>query len=66
MSEEGAMQVIKRWAFVPFLVIVCLIVSGALLRSHMSNTACAVVGLVAAALIGRFWDRRRQRAWPTI
>ena len=61
MTERTVDQV-KRWAFVPLLVIVLAVIGGSVARSGgHSLTLGNVIGVVVAVPVALYVDRRRRQ-----
>jgi hypothetical protein len=52
---------LKRWAFVPLLALVCMLVVGRLLFGSDTSTLHAMYGLLIVPPLAFLIDRRRQR-----
>lgn len=55
------LTLVKRWAFVPLLVLVCVTVASAVSNPAHGSIAGSVVGLVLSVPIALLIDRRRRR-----
>ena len=59
------MNTIKRWAFLPLLVLICVKVGVDLVYPNKPTWLGLLIGLLLTVVLGFVWDRRRQaqRGW---
>lgn len=60
--ELGVIMQLKRWAFVPFVTLVCVAVACRLLTRGTLSLGSVLVGVMVAAVAAILIDRRRTRS----
>lgn len=54
------MNAVKRWAFLPLLLVICLTVGVAVANPGKATLSGIAIGLVLTVVFAVVWDRRRR------